>query len=110
MNIPILNRLHELFGSPNQSCYANDMLASYMFSFLEEVDAYDDLKLPLDVRDLIEECQTYVFSDRPAQINIAIEAELGEDYNRYDEIIAAIYEQDTAVLCNLVKIRNHIFA
>jgi hypothetical protein len=109
MNIPLLNRFREMFSAPKQSRYDDDALASYMFSFLKEGDTYDNLLLNLSVRDLIEECQTYIFRDRPIQINAVIEAELKEDYDQCDEIIAAIHEQDTTVLCNLVKIRKHIF-
>jgi hypothetical protein len=109
MNIPLLNRLREMFYAPKHSRYDSDKLVSYMFSFLKEGSAYDHARLDLNTRDLIEECQTYVFRDRPRQINAIIEAELKTDYDLGDKLVAAVYQQDTEVLCNLVKIRNHIF-
>jgi hypothetical protein len=109
MNIPLLNRLREMFGASKHSRYDNDLLAAYMFSFLKEGNAYDDSQLNLYTFDLIEECQTYVFRDRPRQINAIIEAELKMDYDLSDKLVAAVHQQDTDVLCNLVKIRKHIF-
>ena len=99
-----------MFGASKHSRYDNDILASYMFSFLKEGNAYDDARLNLHTFDLIEECQTYVFRDRPSQINAIIEAELKMDYDLCDKLVAAVYQQDTDVLSNLVKIREHIFA
>jgi hypothetical protein len=98
-----------MFGASKHSRYDNDNLAAYMFSFLKEGDAYDNARIDLHTSDLIEECQTYVFRDRPRQINAIIEAELKMDYDRGDKLVAAVHQQDTDVLCNLVKIRKHIF-
>ena len=109
MNIPIANRIKEMFSAAKDSRCINDNLTAYMFSFLKE-DMSEVLCMSIEVQDLIEECQTYVFRDRPLQINSAIEAELREDYATCDELMADIYRQDTAVMCNLVKIRNHIYA
>lgn len=98
-----------MFGAHKQSRYANDSLATYMFSFLRE-DMCEDLFVTVEVLDLIEECKTYVFRDRPLQVNAIIEAELNEDYALCDELAVEVHQQDTTVLCNLVKIRNYIYA
>lgn len=109
MNIPIANRIKEMFSASKDSRCISDNLTAYMFSFLKE-DTHEDLCVSVEVQDLIEECQTYIFRDRPLQINSAIEAELSEDYEACDELMADIYQQDTAVMCDLVKIRNYIYA
>ena len=98
-----------MFSAPKQARYDDDNLATYMFSFIKEGDAYDNSQLSIEIRDLLEECQTYIYRDRPLQINAAIEAELEDDTDSYCELMEVIYEQDTATLCNIVKIRNHIF-
>lgn len=109
MNIPLLDRLCEMFGARKESRYANDKLAAYMFSFVKEGDRYDELYTNLEVRDAIEECQTYIFRDRPLQVNAIIEAELEGDYDTCEELINDLWRQDTATMCNLVVTRNYIY-
>jgi len=110
MNIPILNRLREMFKAERPERYENDALASLMFIFVKEGNGYDDQDLGIAVHDIIEECQTYIYRDRPLQVNAMIEAEINGEYDEADYIAKSIYEQDTIVMCNLVKIREYIYA
>jgi hypothetical protein len=109
MNIPILNRIQEMFDAEKPKCYNGDPIKSYLFSCITE-DILSKLSVNVEIADAIEEIQTYIFRDRPLQVNDIIKAELNGDYENMSEFTEDLYRQDTAVLCNIVKIRNYIYA
>ena len=107
MNIPLFERFKEMFSSHKEDKNTNDSLTAYMFNAVIEYGSYDHISYDLYVRDTIENCLTYIQTDRPRQINKIIEKELNgiDTAEEYKDL----QEQDTYILCEIVKIRDYIF-
>jgi hypothetical protein len=109
MNIPIITRIREMFVKDTHHCSIEDKLVSYVFSFIKDENTYEnDWFASLEVLDIIEECKTYIYRDRILQINASIEAELNGDTETSDDLLRNIHQQDTAVMIDIIKIRQHL--
>lgn len=107
MNIPILTRIREMFEADKPKCYGEDPIAAYLFSFVTE-DILSVLSLNVEIADVIEEIHTYIYRDRPLQVNDIIKAEINGDYENLSQFVEDLRKHDTTALCNLVKIREYI--
>ena len=110
MNIPILDRLLQMFGARKETTYA-DALSAHMFEAIKhhsDAPTFDSVR-NLSHRDILEECYTYAHRDRPLQVNGIIEYNLLGDIESYDEATESLRLSDSRYMKSLIEVRNYIF-
>jgi hypothetical protein len=60
-------------------------------------------------RDVLEECYTYVYRDRPLQVNRIIEHQLLGDLDAYDEASDSLKTSDSYYMKSIIDARSYIF-
>jgi hypothetical protein len=110
MNIPIIDRLSQMFSTLKQSAY-DDACTAYMLEAIKhhpDAPTFESIA-SIAYRDVLEECYTYVHRDRPLQVNRIIEHQMLGDLDAYDEATESLKMSDSYYMKSIIDVREYIF-